>query len=172
MNKKQIRLYNVIFPVWLLWLIPVTWIVVLPANFVVDLLVVLLTMKALKITELRRRARAVIVRVWLLGFAADFAGTALMFLSNIIDLDYGTPLGRWWYENITNAVAYSPFDSVFSVLWITVCVALTGVLIYWLNLKVSLKKLDLPDAQKKKVALSLAVFTAPYLFYLPTSWFF
>ena len=33
MNKNSIKLYNVIFPIWLLWLIPITWLVVLPANF-------------------------------------------------------------------------------------------------------------------------------------------
>jgi len=30
----------------------------------------------------------------------------------------------------------------------------------------------IPDDKKKKIALSLAVFTAPYLFYLPTAWFY
>ena len=40
------------------------------------------------------------------------------------------------------------------------------------NSKWCLKKANLDAGQKKKVALSLAVFTAPYLFYLPTKWFF
>jgi len=36
MKKNQVKIYNLIFPIWLLWLIPATWIVVLPANFLID----------------------------------------------------------------------------------------------------------------------------------------
>ena len=59
----------------------------------------------------------------------------------------------------------------FAFFWVTGCVLLTAFLIYRLNLGWCLKKADLDDGQKKKIALSLAVFTAPYLFYLPTVWF-
>ena len=46
--KKELKLYNVIFPIWFLWLVPITWIVVLPANFIIDLAVIVLTLKYLK----------------------------------------------------------------------------------------------------------------------------
>lgn len=45
MTKKHITLYNLIFPIWLLWVIPTTWIVVLPVNFLIDITVVMLTLK-------------------------------------------------------------------------------------------------------------------------------
>lgn len=171
MNKKSVKLYNVIFPIWLLWMLPMTWIVVLPANFVIDLLVVVLTMKYLKIPSIKQNAKAVILRVWLMGFAADFIGTLAMFVSVLIDFDNQTVWGNWWYSHITNAVSFNPFDNIFAFVWVTVCVLLTAFFIYFFNYKWCLKKADLNDAQKKKIALSLAVFTAPYLFYLPTKWF-
>ena len=31
--NKTVKLYNLVFPVWLLWIVPLTWIVVLPVNF-------------------------------------------------------------------------------------------------------------------------------------------
>ena len=109
---------------------------------------------------------------WIFGFIADFIGTASMVMSNLIDFNYKTQLGKWWYTNIANAVCYNPFESVFSVLWVTVCVIITAFLIYLFNYKFCLNKLNLLDEQKKKIALSLAIFTAPYLFYLPTAWFY
>lgn len=171
MNKKSIKLYNMIFPIWLLWILPITWIVVLPVNFVLDLLVVVLAMKCLKISNIKQNAKTVILRVWIMGFAADFIGTLAMFMSALIDFDYDTMWGKWWYSHITNAVYYDPFDNIFSFIWVTACVLLTAFFIYLFNYKWCLKKTDFGDEQKKKISLLLAVFTAPYLFYLPTKWF-
>lgn len=166
-SKKEIKLYNVIFPIWILWIIPITWIIVLPANFIIDLLVVVLTMKFLKVSDIRENEKAVIARVWIMGFVADFIGTLAMFMA-----EFGPESSRWWSDNITYPVSYSPFDTIFSFLWVTACVMLTAFFIYLFNSKWCLKKANLDAGQKKKVALSLAVFTAPYLFYLPTKWFF
>lgn len=172
MKKKNVTLYNLIFPIWMLWLIPVTWLVVLPANFVIDLLVTLAAMKCLKVEQPWQKTKSVVVKVWLFGFASDFIGTALMFLSNLIDFGYETALGKWWYQNITNAVAYDPFESVYAFLWVAVSVLLAGVCIYFFNQKFSFRNIELLPEQKRKIALVLAVVTAPYLFFLPTAWFF
>lgn len=53
MKEKKIKLYNMAFPIWLLWLIPITWFIILPVNFFIDLLVVVLTMKYLKIKNIK-----------------------------------------------------------------------------------------------------------------------
>lgn len=171
MNRKSIKLYNIIFPIWLLWMLPVTWIAVLPANFLIDLLVVTLTMKYLRVPDIRKNAKAVILKVWITGFAADFIGTLMMFAAILIDFDGSPTWGEWWYSHITNAVSFNPFDNIFSFIWVSICVFLTSLCIYLFNSKWCLKKADLDEGKKKKIALSLAVFTAPYLFYLPTKWF-
>lgn len=172
MRNNNIKLYNLIFPIWLLWLIPITWIVVLPANFLIDLIVVVLTMKYLKVSDIKIKAKSVIFKVWIFGFIADFIGTAAMFLANTINFNYETELGKWWYINISNAVSYNPFDSIYALLWVTVCMIITSFFIYLFNYKFCLKNSNLDSDQKRKIALSLAIFTAPYLFYIPTSWFF
>lgn len=172
MKSNDMKLYNLIFPIWLLWLVPMTWVVVLPVNFCIDLVVVVLTMRYLKVRDVKQNIKRVILRVWLCGFVADFIGTAAMFMVNIIDFNYETALGKWWYDNMTNAVTFNPFENIYAVMWVTVCVILTALFIYLFNYKFCLKKSSLDNAQKKKLALSLAIFTAPYLFYLPTAWFF
>lgn len=162
MKKKDIKLYNIIFPIWLLWLMPVAWIVVLPGNFIVDLLVIGLTMRYLKITDIKRRAKSVILKVWIFGFLADFIGTATMFLSILASESA---------DSLT-AVAYDPFDNFISFCWTAACVLLSAVCIYLFNYHYCLNRADLAGPEKKRLALSLAVFTAPYLFFLPTSLFY
>ena len=34
--KKEVRLYNVLFPIWLLWIFPQVWLVLLPGNLLID----------------------------------------------------------------------------------------------------------------------------------------
>lgn len=170
--NKEVKLYNMIFPIWLLWLIPTTWIVVLPANFLIDLVVVVLTLKFLHVSPIKEISKSIIVKVWVFGFIADFIGAAAMYMANTIYFDYNTSMGKWWHENISNAVSYNPFDSIYAVIWVTVSVVITACCIYFFNYKICLKKADLSNDLKKKLALSLSIFTAPYLFYLPTEWFF
>lgn len=172
MNKKDIKLYNLIFPIWFLLLIPFTWIVVLPANFIIDFTVCALTMKFMKIESVKEKVKSVIAKVWIFGFAADFIGAGLMFVANLIEFSENSTLNKWWYKNISNAVSYNPFTSIYGVLWVTVCVLITAVFIYIFNYKICLKTLDIDNDHKKKLALSLAICTAPYLFFIPTAWFY
>lgn len=173
MNEKQncVKLYNAIFPIWMLWLFPETWIVILPANFLIDLLVIVLTMRHLQIPDRKRKAKKIIFKTWLCGFAADFVGNFLMFAIVFLDFGGNTAFGRWWQDCVSNPVSFNPFSSIWAFLWVTICVAVTALCIYGLNKKICLAGTDLEERQKKKLALSLAVFTAPYLFYLPTEWF-
>ena len=51
MKNENKRLYNVIFPVWMLILFPAAWFVVLPSNFIIDSLVLIIAMYAIKLCE-------------------------------------------------------------------------------------------------------------------------
>lgn len=171
MKKKEITLYNMIFPIWVLWLFPQTWIFVLPANFLIDLLVVSLTMHCVHVKDIKKNVKCVIWKTWLCGFAADFVGTFVMAGVNFLPVREDTTFGLWWHRRLIGPTSYAPFTTVESFLFVTACVLLTAFIIYLLNVKFCLKKADMTKVQKKKVALSVAVFTAPYLFYIPLSWF-
>ena len=171
MKKTSIKLYNVIFPIWMLWLIPITWLAVLPANFLIDLLVIVLTMKFMKVPNVKENAKRIILRVWICGFIADFIGTMAMLISNFINFNHNSKLDDWWYDNIQNAVTYNPFESIYAILWVAVSILITSFFIYLFNYKFCLNKSTLDSKQRKLLSLSLAIFTAPYLFYLPTYWF-
>ena len=134
-KKHGIVLHNMIFPLWLLWIFPVTWIVVLPANLLIDLLVLSLTMRCLKLDGRKEIAKKAVLKIWVSGFVSDFIGTVVMVCAVLIDsfLDYQSPLGAWWYENITNAVALDPFETLPAFLWTAACILISGICIYQLN---------------------------------------
>ncbi|OYP47011.1 hypothetical protein CG709_03480, partial [Lachnotalea glycerini] len=147
MKENHVKLYNLIFPIWILWLIPTTWVVVLPLNFIIDMTVVMLTMKHLKIQNMKKNVKSVILKVWIFGFIADFIGTLLMFSAILIDFNYETPFGKWWYDNISSAVSYDPFKSIFALLWVTISIVITAFFIYLFNYKICFKKSNLGDFQ-------------------------
>lgn len=150
-----------------MWLVSPVCIVVLVGNLLIDLLVVVLTLKHLRVEIRKQLVEDLIWPVYGCGFLADLAGTAVLLASQFFG-GYGD---TWWYRNIESPVAYNPFYGVWSFLWVTAGVAAAAVCIYWFDRKLALKNAGLAESQKKKLALSMAVFTAPYLFYLPMEWF-
>ncbi len=112
--------------------------------------------------------------MWGFGFLADIIGSILLFLTQLIlpDTVGDTGFWRWYADEVVGPVAYDPFASVPAFFVVLLAVFLAGYLIYLFNLKVSLKKTELEPAAKKKTALLLAVLTAPYTFFIPSSWLY
>lgn len=163
MHHKTLRLYSFIFPFWLLWLLPMFWIFLAPAALIWDILVVLLTLKFLKQADGLATLGQVIWRVWLCGFASTLAGAGIMYLPFLLSpSDTSSRISLW-----QTALSSSPFSDPLALLWTILCIAVSGVLIYILARRFTLRRAALPESVCKKLALSLAVFTAPYLFLLP-----
>ncbi|WP_343209082.1 hypothetical protein [Anaerolentibacter hominis] len=161
-KTKGLKLYNLIFPLWILWLIPAAWLVVLPANLFIDFVVIILTMRRLHLPDRSRLTGKILFPAWGYGFLADFAGTGMMFVADNVDA----------FRTIFNWNTYNPLDNLFSFLWTALSVLIAGLCIYFFNLKLVLNQVEFDIASRKKIALSLAVFTAPYFFFLPTELFF
>jgi len=163
MKNNDVRLYNMIMPLWLIAVfLPQLWLIALPANWLIDFLVLWLTMKVLKFGRPASHAVRIVWLTWIFGFAADILGGLLM-----IAPDFGMNIARESVLYGITRVLYNPFYDIWSFLWTTLGVAVTAVLIFVYNRYIVLRKEEMTDVQKRKIALSLAVFTAPYLFYLP-----
>lgn len=165
--NNNLKLYNVIFPIWLLWLFPIAWFIVIPTNFIIDLLVIFLIMKKLNLKDIRENIKKSIMKVCLFGFFADLIGSAILLIVNMIEFNNN----EWWY-NFTSAISYNPFKNIYALLFVIIIIIITSFLIYFFNYKISLRGIKIDNADKKRIALALAVFTAPYLFLLPTMWFY
>lgn len=171
--KRETRLYNLFFPLWFVILYsPLHWLWLLPANFIVDLLVLVIAMRVLHADDIKVKAKKSIVKVWLFGFLADILGGAVLFFSELFSSELISKfapdvLRTWWNANMQNAM-YDPLQSVSAFLSVLLCVAVTGALIYLFNAKIALKKAVTDPAERRKLAIALAVFTAPYTFLIPT----
>ncbi len=160
--NRPIRLYNVILPIWLLFVLPAVWLIVLPGNLIVDCAVVLLTLLALKHADKKAVLRYAWWRVWLLGFAADFVGV-LFLLPSMFVLGFLPEPWDTWLE----AVMYNPFGSWLAFLLTLIAVALAGVCIYFFDRRALRSCAALDDRQRHIIALTLAIVTAPWMFFIP-----
>lgn len=153
--KRDIKLYNLIFPMWGIYfyalVFPYFYVLLLPANFIVDTVMLLLLFFLLRVPEKKELYWGGIWKTWGFGFLADFAAAGVL-----VGLSGAMPF------NI-----YAPISSAGAFLFATVGVVLAGVLIYFFHIKFVWKGLPLEDGKKKKIALGMAILTAPYLMYLP-----
>lgn len=160
--KRDIKLYNLIFPMWSIYffglLFPAFLLILLPANFLVDSLVLLLLFQWLKLPEKKAWYQKTILKTWGFGFLADFLASGIFWI-----LSEGLSAV---FQN-TDVNLYLPYSSIPSFLFTTAAVLLAGIFIYIFQRKFVWKKLALEEGQKKKIALGMAVLTAPYLMYLP-----
>ncbi len=155
--KRDVKLYNLIFPMWGIYffglLFPPFLLILLPANFIVDTLMLLLLFWWLKLPEKKTLYWKSIWKTWGFGFLADV-------------LAAGVLVGISW-TNILPFNEYLPISSVPAFLFTTCGVVLAGVLIYFFHRKFVWRKVEIEETDKKKIALGMAILTAPYLMYLP-----
>lgn len=156
------KLNNIIFPVYMIWAIPPVIFIAAILNFIIDSAVILITKKILKIEDIFKKYKKVILKVWGFGFLADFIGA--LFLYIISELFYFLELP------ISYNINYNPLGNIYAFLITCVGILISGVLIFIFNKKISFKKTDLTDKQKFILSLVMAIATAPYLFLLPATW--
>ena len=147
--KKKIKLYNVLFPFWMLLLIPVMWVIVLPGNFVIDSIVLVISMYVLHIENKKKFYKSTILKIFGIGLLSDIIGSAYMFI-----LAYCFEVGTMGDE---------PYLTVPALIISAVC-------IYFLNYFLSFRKYD--KHIRKRLALTFAIATAPYTFLVPSSWLY
>ena len=142
---KNIKLYNVFFPILFLLLFPITWLIAMPINFVIDSIVILLSLKFLKIDDIFQKYKKVILKVFLFGFFADFVGAVFLFVftSLVGRLEEQSGIFKWINEKIIESMMRSPFENIYAFLLVAIAVIIAGLCIYYLNLKNSFSKIDI-----------------------------
>ncbi len=158
--KKNDKLYNIILPVWLIWMFPPLLFACLILNTIIDYVVVFFSMKKLGIEDAKKKTMKALFKVVVFGFLADFVGAGLLAAASYIFAE----------TNTIEHIFMNPFNSVASFLTVAIAIVVAALLIYILNYKLSFTKIEINDKQKKKIALYLAIFTAPYTFLIPTVW--
>jgi len=161
--KRDVKLYNVIFPIWLIVFLPTwLWLIIIPANLAVDCLVTWLSAKRLGVADIRGTLRHTWWRFWLLGFLADFIGGVWM----VAGMYLSVPLEKLWPDTLSG-IMHNPFTHPAAFLWTLAGIALAGVCIYLFDRRVLKHCPALDDRQKRGIALAMSLITAPWLFFIP-----
>lgn len=147
-SKKNNRLYNVLFPYWMLLLFPQLWLIILPGNLIIDSLVLIISMTVLKIADKKQWYKRHIIKIFLFGMISDIIGAAYLLLMMVLEV------GQMGDELYLTAPA----------------IIISAVLIFVLNYFITFKKADKP--LRLKFSLIFAIVTAPYTFLIPTSWLY
>ncbi|MEA4823630.1 MAG: hypothetical protein VB111_05885 [Clostridiaceae bacterium] len=148
-------------PIWFIVAAPIMWLIVLPVNFIIDSVVLWLASKVFSVGDFKSFYKKTILKVWLVGFAAQLIGSLFLFMSQ----GY---FGEWWYEYITTPVALNPLDNLYSLLFTLLGVCVSGGAAYFFNRKFSFKNLPLTDKVLRSVGLTLALMTLPMMYFLPS----
>ena len=169
MNNNDKRLYNVLFPFWLLVLFPsYLWLILIPANYLIDRIVLRWSLGDMPDKGLFCRKNT--WKICLAGFLGDLVGAiALFFISELL-LGLGGD-GTTFIEKAGDGIMFDPFTNVLSFLIVAAAIALSAVCIYNLDKEI-LGKTELEPGQVKRAASRLALLTAPYLYLIPSRWFY
>lgn len=148
------RLYNILFPMWLFYVIPTgVWLIILPANFLIDSFVLYIASKYLHIMDCASTWKRSILRIWGIGFASDFLGGLLSLAVELIRCELYPDWNTFFFPEATIIA--------------TPGVILSAICIYFLDKRYAFVKTNLDDPTKRKVSMALAVFTAPYAMLIP-----
>ncbi|MCR4634583.1 MAG: hypothetical protein K5648_10720 [Erysipelotrichaceae bacterium] len=159
--KKETRLYNILFPVWMLvWLPSYLWIFLIPANYLIDRFVLKKSLST--ITDKDDFLKKHTWKICIAGFFSDLIGSLAMFGSlYVTEKD----------NRLVNAISFDPFSDLRAFLFVSLMVFVSAVLIYFIDKKILLKA-GLEETQARRSALYLAVFTAPYMFLFSSRWLY
>lgn len=146
----------------LIWIPSPFWLVLIPLNYLIDLLVLKLSLKGREVPE--GFARDNTWKICIAGFVSDLAGAAALLAIMLIAGSFDGPI----IETIAPALNMNPFRNVWSFLACMLGIFIAALVIFFLDRTV-LKKSGLDESIASHSALMLAVFTAPYLFLFPSA---
>lgn len=155
--KKDVRLYNMIMPLWLVLAFPVMWLPTLAGNFIIDSIVLLILLKIKKKENKKDIWKGCILKVWAFGMLADIIGGAVLVAISIF-------LEKIRRYEASNAIIFNPWANPLSAVSVLFCMALSSVLIYLFDKKISFKKVFDDESDRRCFALAFAVITTPWLF--------
>ena len=169
--KKEVKLNNVIFPIWMMWIFPPLALLALIGNFVIDSLVILAAFAIFKVVKstglsMGQLYKKSILKVWIFGFLGDIVGAIMLFVTMLI-LETGEGA-----NDIISAICYNPFSNIIGLIIVVAAVVLAVLLIWTFNYYIVFNRLIDDSKIRMKVAITIAIVTMPWTYLIPTQWLY
>ena len=143
MKINQTKLYNVVFPIWFIWVYPQTWIYIILGNFLIDSVIYVISMNILKMENKMDLYKGNIFAIFMFGLLSDFFGSMFILLLNACGLGVGSD----------------------DYLYISIAVLISAVLIFVFNYFCTFR--DLNKRDRLVLSLIFSILTPPYTFFFP-----
>ena len=172
MRSSEYRVYNLIFPVYGILLFPNPfWIILIPVNYLIDRFVLSLGLKREHVFEERTEQKAflhhTVWKICIAGFAADFIGASIIIFRDL----YKSFFSQETMQAINYAVYGTPFASSAGLIVFLLAILIAAVCIILFDRHILIKAgLDAHTAVR--IAVLMAVITAPYMILIPTNAFY
>ncbi len=166
--KREVKLNNVIFPIWMMWIFPPLALLALVGNFVIDSVVILVAFAVFKVMKstglsIGQLYKKSILKVWVFGFLADIVGAIMLFVIMLACENN---------NELVSAICYNPFNNILGFLIVVAAVLLAVVLIWIFNYYIVFNKLIQDSKIRMKIALTIAIVTMPWTYLIPTQWLY
>ena len=155
-------------PLWLLlfWPSPL-WLILIPANYVIDRVVLWWGLKGIE--DRSAFCRKHTWKICLAGFAADFLGMIILFCTSFLpELIWEDLSLSEFFEDVMYGVGFNPFSSFLSLFIVLIAIAISGLVIFVLDRRI-LTKAGLDNDLATSAAKKLALITAPYRYLVPSA---
>ena len=161
MKNNNVRLYNILLPLWLIVFLPTYfWLILIPLNYIIDRVVLRWSLGDMPDKGLFCRKHT--WKICLAGFLSDLAGSLILLG---VSIPFSDLSGRFY--DIGHAIMFDPFSDFIGLLIVAASIAVSAVCIYFLDRWI-LGKAGLEPEQVKRAAIRLALITAPYLYLFPS----
>lgn len=166
---KEIKLNNVIFPIWLLMFFPPIIFITITGNFIIDSLVIVLCFFVFKLSDIQDGIKIFykksILKVWLFGFIADIIGAAILLVTCILGDFLDLP------RELISAIVYNPLGYFTATIIVALAMLVSAAFIFLFNYKITFRKQITEKKLRLKVAFTIAITTMPWTFLIPIKWF-
>ena len=164
--ERKTRLYNILFPIFILVSVPSPlWLVLIPLNYVWDNFILSRSLKVLP--EREQFCSRNSWKICMAGFISDIAGALFLFLEMLICGKYFPDFS----DRIGYGLSMDPFYNIESFLSTLTAVFLSALLIYFID-RTILRKNGLEVDIASLAARNLSLLTAPWLFFIPSKWIY
>ena len=172
MQSSEYRVYNLIFPVYGLLLFPnPLWALLIPLNYMIDRFILSLGLQREHVFDHKAEQKAFLDRtawkVCIAGFAADFIGASIIIFRDL----YKPFFSQETMLAINYAVYGTPFSSSAGLIVFLLAILIAGICIFLFD-RYILIKAGLAKQAAVRIALLMAVITAPYVILVPTNIFY